>query len=121
MNKASRVGWLVCGLILSGTATAVVAQQEGTVHIEAKEPEYSFGTVKKVAPDQIVISEFDYDTGEERDVTYWVDPKVQLNGVNSLPEIAAGDEVDVDFMVKDGKNTAVVLSVAKPVEAEGTS
>ena len=120
MNKAAVFGVLVCGLILSGSVTAVVAQEEGAVKVEA-DAEYAFGTVKKVDADQILVTEFDYDTGEEKDVRYEVDSKTQVNGA-SLRDIAPGDEVDVDFIAdKTGKNKAVVLSVAKPVEGEGKS
>ena len=126
MNKAAVVGGLVCGLILSGSATKLFAQegavkQEGSVKVEADEPEYAFGTVKKVTGEMIVVSEFDYDTEAEKDVDYWLDSKTQVNGAPSVKEIATGDEVDVDYVVKDGKKKAVALSVAKPVEGEGNS
>src|SRR3989338_9871177 len=102
--KSGVVAWLLFGLILSGGVTAARAQQEAqqpAAEGEQEEPEYSFGTVKKVETDQIVISEFDYDTGEEKEITYWLDPGVELNGGNSLQEIAVGGEVDVGFIVKE--------------------
>ena len=84
------------------------------------EPEYAFGTVKSVAGDQITINEFDYDTGKENEATYWLDAKTEYDNVASAKEIAAGDEVDIDYLVKDGKKVAVAVSVAKPVEGEET-
>lgn len=114
-------GWcmLALALLLSAsvgiTGSGVAAEETSQAEVE---PEYSFGTVKQVGQDQIVLSEFDYDTGEEKEVNYSIDPKVQINGVASLSEVAAGDEVDVDYVIKDGKNVAVVLSIAKPLEAE---
>lgn len=119
--KSGVVVWVLFGLILSGGVTAARAQQEAqqpAAEGEQEEPEYSFGTVKKVEADQIVISEFDYDTGEEKEITYWLDPSVELNGVDSLQQVAVGDEVDVDFVVKEGRNVAQALSVAKPTELE---
>ena len=65
-----------------------------------------------------MINEFDYDTGEEKEASYWVDPKTEYDNVAALKEIAAGDEVDIDYLVKDGKKVAVAISVAKPVEGE---
>lgn len=99
----------------AGQATAPVAP---AAPVAVEEPEYAFGTVKSVAQDQIVVTEFDYDTGEEKEVAYSIDPQAEISGVSSLQEVAAGDEVDVDYLVKDGKNVAVALSFAKPVEVE---
>lgn len=98
-----------------GQATAPVAP---AAPVAVEEPEYAFGTVKSVAKDQIVVTEFDYDTGEEKEVAYSIDPKAEISGVSALQDVAAGDEVDVDYLVKDGKNVAVALSFAKPVEVE---
>ncbi|MDO8729752.1 MAG: hypothetical protein Q7J69_00990 [Candidatus Omnitrophota bacterium] len=86
--------------------------------VEVEEPEYAFGTAKSVEGDTLVINEFDYDTGEEKEATYWVDSKTEYDNVASLKEVAAGDEVDIDYLVKDGKKVAVAISVAKPVEGE---
>ena len=83
-----------------------------------EEPDYAFGTAKSVNGDQLVINEFDYDTGEEKEATYWMDSKTGFDNVGSAKEIAAGDEVDIDYLVKDGKKMAVTVSVAKPVEGE---
>ena len=43
---------------------AVPAQQSGE-----PEPDYAFGTAKSVNGSQLVINEFDYDTGEEKEMT----------------------------------------------------
>ena len=83
-----------------------------------QEPDYAFGTVKNVSGDQLMINEFDYDTGEEKEVTYMVDSKTQYDNVASLKEVAVGDEVDIDYFDKDGKKLAVTVAVAKPLEGE---
>ena len=82
------------------------------------EPDYAFGTVKNVSGDQLVINEFDYDSGEEKEVTYTVDSKTAYDNVASLKEVAVGDEVDIDYHEKDGKKVAVTVAVAKPLEGE---
>ena len=84
------------------------------------EPEYAFGTVKSVGGDQLTINEFDYDTGKENEATYGLDSKTEYENVASPKEITAGNEVDIDYLVKDGKKVAVTVSVAKPVEGEET-
>ena len=97
------------------TAPAPEAAQPAS---QEEEPEYAFGTAKSVEGDKLVINEFDYDTGEEKEAAYWVDSKTEYDNVASLKEIAAGDEVDIDYLVKGDKKMAVAVSVAKPVEGE---
>lgn len=120
--SATRMGWVGLALFLGLGLSAVRAEDAPVppVPLESEEAledelEYTFGTVKSVGKDEIVITEFDYDTGDEREVTYAVDPKVELNNVAALKEIAAGDEVDIDFLLEGEKKTAKVISVAKPL------
>ncbi len=65
-----------------------------------------------------MINEFDYDTGEEKEASYWVDSKSEYDNVASLKEVTVGDEVDIDYLVNGDKKVAVAVSVAKPVEGE---
>ena len=83
-----------------------------------QEPDYAFGTVKSMSGDQLVINEFDYDSGAEKEVSYVVDSKTAYDNVASLKEVAVGDEVDIDYLEKDGKKVAVTVAVAKPLEGE---
>ena len=131
-------GWMLAVLVLGFigmTAGRVLAEESAAAPAasapapaapeEAKpgqpEPEYAFGTVKSVTADQITINEFDYDTGKENEAIYGLDSKTEYDNVASAKEIAAGDEVDIDYLVKDGKKVAVAVSVAKPVEGEETA
>lgn len=87
---------------------------------EGPEPEYAFGTVKQISGQELTLTEFDYDTNKEKEVSYTIDATAELNNVQSASEIVVGDEVDVDYFVRDGKNVAVVVAVAKPLnDAEG--
>ncbi len=79
---------------------------------------YTYGVVKTVADDQIVITEIDSDTYEEIDVTYMIDPKVEVSG-GSLGAIKPGDSIDIDYIVEGGNRTAKVLTVAEEESAEG--
>ena len=124
-----RNGWIAAIFVFGfiGVFSMQALAEEGMVGqtsapaasaVEEEEPEYAFGTVKNVEGDKLVINEFDYDTGEEKEAIYWVDSKTEYDNVASLKEIAAGDEVDIDYLVKDDKKMAVAISVAKPVEGE---
>ncbi len=139
-------GWFVSGLVLSlaawlpvgawaqehggkehggkehaGQAAAPAAPAEqpaAPAGAAEEEPEYAFGTVKSASGDQLVINEFDYDTGEEKEMTYTVDAKTEFDNAASLKDVTAGDEVDIDYLVKDGKRVAVAVAVAKPETGE---
>ena len=80
---------------------------------EEEEMEYSWGTVSKVSSNQIVVPQYDYESGEEVDVTYTVDPNVELENVDSLKSIAVGDNVDINYVIKGDKRIAKVITVEK--------
>lgn len=66
--------------------------------------EYGYGTVVKVdkAKNEIVISEYDYDSDEEVDITYSVHPNVEFENVDLLTEINPGTYVDIRYVVGEG-------------------
>ena len=75
---------------------------------------YSYGEVLSVAQDQIMVREFDYATGEEKDVVYYITADTILDSVESVDQIKPSDLVDVEFMVsEDGKNIAKEILVDK--------
>lgn len=80
--------------------------------------EYSFGVVQQVSPTQIVVREYDYLTDQETDVTYHVDSSVELENVDSVDGIKVGDDVEVDYVMKDGNKVAVTIAVETLVEED---
>ena len=75
---------------------------------------YSYGEVLSVAQDQIMVREFDYATGEEKDVVYYITADTILDSVESVDQIRPSDLVDVEFMVsEDGKNIAKEILIDK--------
>ena len=94
---------------IEGAAEPVLGE-EGT--------EFSYGTVKSISANQIVVSEYDYDTDKDVDVTYMVPAEAKLENVASLQEIAVGDAVDIDFLVKDGQKAASTITVEKPLQED---
>lgn len=119
MNKYVFGFMLLFGILISSTPVfsedASVAQPA-----EATEPEteFSFGTVKSIAQNQIVVSEYDYESNTDVNVTYEVPADAEFENVKSLGEIAVGDSVDIDFLAKEGKKVAVVITVEKPTEVQ---
>lgn len=94
------------------TTTAPAAE---TVGVPEEETEFSFGTVKSITEDQLVVSEYDYESNADVDVTYQVPAETEFENAASLKEIAVGDSVDIDFLVKDGQKKAVAITVEKPL------
>ena len=83
---------------------------------EEEEIEHSWGTVNSVSSNQIIVSEYDYES-EGAKITYTIDPAVELINVNSLKNIAVGDSVDIEYVVKGSKKVAKLISVEKTSEA----
>ena len=103
---------LSIGLMVSGASIAI-AQEE--------EVEYSYGTVNKVSGNDIEVKEYDFETESDVNVTYVVNAETQFINVNAVAEIAPGDTVDIDYVVKEGKNAAKVVDVEKAAaETTGT-
>ena len=50
--------------------------------------------------------------------TYTISPGVELYDVDAVSEIAVGDEVDIDYVMKDGQRVAVAIAVGKFVEED---
>lgn len=94
------VAFLVC--YMSG---APLAQEE--------ELQYSWGKVSGLSSSQIIVKEYDYESDEEVDVTYAVDPEVKIENVNALEETAVGDSVGINFVVKNSEKVAKVIIVEK--------
>lgn len=85
-----------------------------------EETEFSYGTVKSITGDQLVVSEYDYDSDKDIDVTYSVPANTTFEGVASLAEVAAGDAVDIDFLIQGDQKVASAITVEKPTaEDEG--
>ena len=80
---------------------------------QEEELEYSWGRVSGLSSNQIIVKEYDYESDEEVDVTYAVDPEVKIENANSLEEIAVGDSVGINFVVRNSEKVAKVIIVEK--------
>ncbi len=70
---------------------------------------YSYGTVLKVSPDQVVLQEYDYDSDVEKEVAYQIDPAIQLEGFKAITDLAPQDVVEVYYLEQDNKKTAKII------------
>ena len=87
---------------------------------EEEEMEDSWGTVSSISSSQIVVTEYDPDKEEEINITYTLDPNVELRNVDSLKSIVVGDDVDIEYVVRGDEKVVKVVSVEKPSYEEDT-
>ncbi|MDD4909449.1 MAG: hypothetical protein PHR44_02025 [Candidatus Omnitrophica bacterium] len=75
--------------------------------------EYAYGIVSSVSSTELIVKDYDYDKDEEMEVVYALDPGVEVKNAASLQDISAGDGVEIDYVVTNGKRTAKVITVEK--------
>lgn len=96
----------------------LICSVSGVSLAQEEETEYSWGTVSSVSSNQIVVSEYDYETDENSEVTYTLAPNTEFENVDSLKDIAVGDNVDIEYVVKNGKKVAKTITVEKSSSEE---
>ena len=106
---------LVLGFSLVLSQTVLFAQDEPAVTAEPAEvlsdSQFTYGTVISVDAATIKISEYDFETDTSEDVTYDVSPDVKCENVDSMKDVKGGDEVELEYVMKDGKRTAISIYV----------
>ncbi len=75
------------------------------------ESQFTYGTVIAVDAAVIKISEYDFETDTSEDVTYDVSPDIKCENVNSMKDVKEGDEVEIEYVMKDGKRAAISIYV----------
>ena len=83
--------------------------------------DYSWGAVVEVSSDQIIVSEYDYDLDEEKDVVYKVNPDTELNNIESLKDLIKGDNIDINYVVEAKERIAKVITLEESYLDEGYS
>ena len=117
MLSASLMAWPAVLLAAEAMQDAELSDLPAPQEAEV-ETDYAYGTVTEVAPDRLVVSEYDEERGTTSPVTYLIDPQVVLTDVQAVGEIAVGDEVDIDYVMKDGQRVAMLIAVAQLSEEE---
>ncbi len=84
-------------------ATPAVAAEELSKFI------YSYGTVLKVSAIEIVVQEYDYDSDVEKEVTYQIDPAIQLQGFKAVADLVPDDVIEIYYIDQDNKKIAKIL------------
>lgn len=102
------VGILFCSLM------------SGVISIQAQDAdlEYSFGVVVKVADDQIVLREYDYETDQEIEVTYAVNAETKVGETGTIKDIKADENIEVYYKEAEGKKIATQIEKEEAIEEE---
>ena len=86
---------------------SVSAQEEDTM--------YLYGTVSQTSDDTITVTEIAYDeeTGDEiyLEDTYSISPEAELENIESITMLEAGDEIEIEYVEKGGGNEIQYLFV----------
>lgn len=111
----------VCAVIGIGSISLAQEAQDAASIPQSTtvENEYSYGTVVSVNKDtsELTISEYDWVNDKEANVTFIVDPKVEVENAASWKDITAGSEVDIEYVAEaNGKKIAKYISVYTPEE-----
>ncbi len=102
------MGILFCSLML------------GVISLQAQDAdlEYSFGVVVKVADDQIVLREYDYETDQEIEVTYAVNAETKVGETGTIKDVKADENVEVYYKEAEGKKIATQIEKEEAIEDE---
>lgn len=108
MKKVLGMMFVICFMIICSFLTA----QEQNI------TEYAFGTVNSISPNQVIISEYDYDNEVEKNGIYVITAETEYENASSHKDISEGDDLEIEYILKDGKNTAVLIVAEKPENEE---
>ncbi len=111
-------------MVLSQGEEEPISDGSSIMEEEEEEPltDWFWGEVVSVGPQkgELKIKHVDYDTFEYVESALQVDEKTKFQNADALSEFREGDEVNVDYIVKDGSSVARILSLEKKGHSEET-
>jgi ribosomal protein S4 len=96
MMKGTLTAFVIGGAILLGMASVGSAQETGM-------RKFVSGSVIQITGNEITISEYDVTADAEKDVTYSVNPETVFENLDSVEDIRAGDEIEVEYAEVNGQ------------------
>ncbi len=73
------------------------------------EDKFSFGKVVNVSAQEVMVKEYDFAKDADVEVAYTITAETELGNVNAITDLAANDDVVIDYMEKDGKRVVTTL------------
>ncbi|MCB9747449.1 MAG: hypothetical protein H6755_03480 [Candidatus Omnitrophica bacterium] len=77
---------------------------------------YAYGSIVKVTPNEISISEYNYETDQEVVSVYVLNEESVLEDMESVNEITVGEEVEIMYEEKGSEKIIVMLSKASDLD-----
>ncbi|KJJ84283.1 secreted protein [Candidatus Omnitrophus magneticus] len=105
------------------TSVVVAEKITETAEDAAKEQKnYAYGTVAVISGDSLTLKEVTYDeeTWEEKveEVAYKIAPDVEVDNVESIQKVKAGDKIDVEYIEKNGNKDIKYIYVYEEEEIQ---
>ena len=88
---------------------------------QEEDVEYGYGIVVEIKKDsnEIIVSEYDWESDEEANVTYSIHEDLKIDNIDSWKNIPNETYVDIEYVIgENGKRMAKYISVNKTEEIE---
>ena len=103
----------VVGFVLTGLSAPVCSQPEPQGAAE-EDIWVTYGIVTEISDKSIVIKEFDFETEEEKAVSYNIDSGTEMKNFTKLSEIKMEDDVVIEFAEKGNVKLARSITKEEP-------
>ncbi len=114
----------VCLFLAAGVLFAQdesIEAQSGDSFSENSDLQWAWGEVVNTDTqlNSVIIKHLDYDSGQEKEITLFIDSMTILDNFKSLAELKPTDMLSIDYIRdKEGRNTAKTLILEKPNSPE---
>jgi hypothetical protein len=73
------------------------------------EDKFSFGKVVSVNAQEVMVKEYDFAKDADVEVAYTITGETEFGNVNAVTDLAANDDIVIDYVEKDGKRVVTTL------------
>lgn len=113
--------WIVVFLMVAGIGSfSAYAEEPAAAETLLPEAdiEYAYGTVAKISASELTLKEYDYVSDETVEKTYAIASDVELENIESVDKVKVGDNIEVDYLNKDGVNTVIYIGLDEYADEE---
>ena len=96
-------------IMLFALCCACVMRIASVAAQENNEDKFSFGKVVSVNAQQVTVKEYDFAKDADVEMVYTVTAETELGNVNAVTDLAANDDIVIDYVEKDGKRVVTTL------------
>lgn len=79
---------------------------------------FASGTVVEASAAKVVISEYDFDAGQEKNVSYDVNAQTQVEGAAGIADIKRDDDVEIEYQSLGDKKIATRIEKYSTEDAD---